>query len=287
VPALIYIFFAGHNAEYIKGWAIPVATDLAFALGVLALLGKRVPLSLKLFLTALAIFDDMGSIIVIAGYYTAEIAMLNLLLAGLCVVVLTCLNRFGVSKLGPYFFVGVLLWIFVLKSGVHATLAGVILAFSIPIRDKKNRDKSPLRELEHMLHPWVAFLILPVFAFANAGVSFAGMHWRELFQPVALGITLGLFIGKQIGIFGFTWITVKLKISELPKGSTWLSVYGISLICGIGFTMSLFIGTLAFGGHDDILDVLVRVGVLAGSLISGLLGYLLIRFGCKPVEEVE
>lgn len=272
VPALIYIFFNAGDKVALRGWAIPAATDIAFALGILSLLGKRLPVSLKLFLTAFAIIDDIGAIIIIAVFYTKHISLLSLFIASIMVLALVLLNRFRVRYLAPYLVVGFILWVSVLNSGVHATLAGIILAFTIPLRDDKHPKKSPLRYLEHLLHPWVAFAILPLFAFANAGVSFSGVTLSELFSSVPLGIAAGLFFGKQIGIWGATMLAVKLKISKMPKGASSLGIYGVSLIAGVGFTMSLFIGSLAFG-HEAHYPAMVRMGVIMGSILSGVLGY--------------
>ena len=280
VPAIIYISLNWGDHVAMRGWAIPTATDIAFSLAILALLGKRVPVSLKIFLTALAIFDDIGAIIIIAIFYTVDITEQSLLFAGICLVVLFALNRLRVRSLIPYIMVGILLWFFVLESGVHATLAGVALAFAIPLRDPQNPERSPLRELEQSLHPWVVFAVLPLFSFANAGVSFSGLHLHDLVSGVPLGIILGLFIGKQIGIFLATWLAVRCKIVRMPSDGTWTSIYGIALICGVGFTMSLFIGGLAFDSmSNQSYAVLVRFGVLVGSMLSGILGYLLLRFG--------
>ncbi len=283
VPALIYIYLNKNNALAIQGWAIPVATDIAFSLGILAVLGSRIPVSLKVFLTALAIFDDIGAIVVIAVYYTAHISMTLLLLALIMVLILVLLNRFRVYHMGPYFVVGAILWVCVLKSGIHATLAGIILAFAIPLKNIDHPRKSMLHQLEHQLHPWVAFGILPLFAFANAGVSFAGMTVKHLLAPIPLGIMLGLFVGKQIGVWCSTMLGVRMGFAKLPNGVTPIGVYGIALLAGVGFTMSLFIGTLAFplyGAHA----AYVRMGVIAGSLLSGALGYLVLRYLYKRPE---
>lgn len=284
VPGLIYFFLNRGDAVAMRGWAIPTATDIAFSLGILALLRSRLPVSLKIFLTALAIFDDIGAIIIIAVFYTVHISVVMLSIAAGCVVLLVVLNRFQVMAITPYVLVGIALWLCVLNSGVHATLAGIVLAFAIPIRDKRYTDVSPLRNLEHKLHPWVAFGVLPIFAFANAGVSFAGISLHELFSPITLGIAAGLFLGKQIGIFGASLLGVKLGFAKKPHGSTWFGVYGVGLVAGVGFTMSLFIGTLAFHGQDGSYDAMVRVGVIGGSFLSGLLGYLILRF-TQPRHE--
>jgi NhaA family Na+:H+ antiporter len=272
VPALIYAGFNLHDPVALRGWAIPSATDIAFALGVLSLLGPRVPVALKVFLTAVAVLDDFGAIAIIALFYTADLSLVSLGLAAAALVVLAGLNFAGVRRLAPYLVVGALLWVFVLKSGVHATLAGVALAFAIPL--KPGDPAAPATQLEHVLHPWVTWLILPVFAFANAGLSFAGMTLASLAQPVTLGIAGGLFLGKQIGIFAFAWAAIRLGLAGLPRGATWAQLYGVALLCGIGFTMSLFIGTLAFESADYAAPV--RLGVIVGSLLSGLAGYLLL-----------
>jgi NhaA family Na+:H+ antiporter len=276
VPAGIYALFNWGNAETIDGWAIPAATDIAFALGVLMLLGSRVPIGLKMFLTSIAIFDDIGAIVVIAIFYTQDLSLFALIAGLLGVSGLVVLNRFGVTRIAVYATVGIVVWLCVLKSGVHATLAGFAVACTVPLRTK-DAAASPLRELEHSLHPWVAYLILPIFAFANAGVSFAGISGDALLGPVSLGIAAGLFFGKQLGVFGTVWLAVKLKLANLPDGSNWLSIYGVALLTGIGFTMSLFIGSLAFerGAFDQL--AATRVGVLVGSVLSATVGYLLLR----------
>lgn len=275
VPALIYLLFNYADADAAKGWAIPAATDIAFALGVLALLGKRVPLSLKIFLTALAIMDDLAVIVIIALFYTADLAPVYLLFAAVVLTVLFMLNKRGVFKSWPYLALGALLWFFVLKSGIHATLAGVVLAFAIPLRTPQSAGEPLLLKWEHALANWVAFLVVPVFGFANAGVSFAGFSLDVFTQPVVLGIALGLFLGKQIGIFGLVWGMVKLGWAKLPEGATWPQVYGVSLLCGIGFTMSLFISLLAFSNPE--LQDYSKVGVFLGSALAGILGYLVLR----------
>lgn len=273
LPALIYIVINGGDAVSFNGWAIPTATDIAFSLGVLSLLGKRVPLSIKTFLTAIAIFDDIGAILIIAAYYTYEISVLGLSLAGLCLVLLYWMNRFHVRRQEAYFIVGIVLWVCVLKSGVHATLAGVAVALAIPMTDPRDPTKSPLLQLEKRLVPWVAFLVLPIFAFANAGVSFSGLELSDLLLPLPLGIALGLFVGKTIGIMVASWLGVKSKLARMPTGANWLSILGVSAVCGIGFTMSLFIGALAFSGFASETAALIRIGVLTGSICSGMLGY--------------
>lgn len=288
VPALIYIYFNKGNAVAMQGWAIPTATDIAFSLGILMLLGTRIPVSLKILLTAIAIFDDIGAIVVIAVFYTKDISLDLLLLSAGFIIVLALLNRFKVVRYTPYVLVGIALWVCVLKSGVHATLAGIILAFSIPLRvsKKPGDDISPVRNLEHRLHPWVAFGILPIFAFANAGVSFAGITIEHIFNPVPIGIALGLFVGKQIGICLASYLSIVTGIAKMPHGTSYLGIYGVSLIAGIGFTMSLFIGTLAFGVEPGDYAFLVRMGVIAGSLASGLLGYFVLRWSHQPNHQL-
>lgn len=272
VPALIYWFLNKDNPAALGGWAIPMATDIAFALGVLALLGKRVPVSLKLFLMTLAIIDDLGAIIVIALFYSHELSTLSLMLAAASIVALIAMNRLGVVKLGPYMIVGLILWVCVLKSGVHATLAGVTLAFCIPLRTK-NSEPSPLLSLEHALHPWVAFGILPLFAFANAGVSMTGVTLESFTHHVPMGIAAGLLIGKTVGVFGLTWLAVKIGIAALPTGANWGQVFGVAVLCGIGFTMSLFVGSLAFVPGSSEYAGMDRMGILTGSILAALLGY--------------
>jgi NhaA family Na+:H+ antiporter len=278
-PALIYVWFNLEDASTLRGWAIPAATDIAFALGVLALLGPRVPVSLKVFLTALAILDDLGAVAIIAVFYTADLSLPMLGLSGATLLLLFVLNRFGVRALAPYLLLGAVLWYFVLRSGVHATLAGVALALTIPIQPTPGRPEavdSPLHQLEHALHSWVAFLIVPIFGFANAGVSFSGFSASALLGPVPLGIALGLFLGKQVGVFGFSFVAVRAGWVDLPANATWVQLYGVSLLCGIGFTMSLFIGLLAFPTSAELQDA-TKIGVLAGSIISGATGALLLR----------
>lgn len=276
VPVGVYLFFNINDPVNVKGWAIPAATDIAFALGLLSLFGKRVPVALKIFLATLAIFDDLAAIIIIALFYTEGMSLVSLLFASACLVVLFAMNRRGIERPAAYFIVGAILWVAVLKSGVHATLAGVALAFFIPYQ---HRDGSPLSEnLEHSLHPWVAYLILPVFAFTNAGVNLAGITLDDFLHPVALGIALGLFAGKQVGIFGLCWLAVKTGLARMPEGTNWLQVYAVALLCGVGFTMSLFIGSLAFeqGGPDYV--VTDRIGILSGSLLSAIAGMVALRF---------
>ena len=267
VPALIYWFLNRDNPPALNGWAIPTATDIAFALGVLALLGKRVPTSLKLFLMTLAIIDDLGAIVIIAIFYSGTLSTLSLMLAGACIAALVAMNRMGVVKLGPYMIIGLILWVCVLKSGVHATLAGVTLAFCIPLRTR-NAEPSPLKALEHALHPWVSFGILPLFAFANAGLSLSGVTLESFTHHVPMGIAVGLLLGKTIGVFGLTWMAVKTGIAALPSGANWGQVLGVAILCGIGFTMSLFVGSLAFEPGSSEYAGMDRMGILTGSLLS-------------------
>ncbi len=270
-PALVYSAINWGDPVTMHGWAIPAATDIAFSLGVLALLGERAPSSLKIFLLALAIIDDLGAIVIIAVFYTADLSPLSLGLAAAGVVALIALNLAGVRNIAPYVLVGIVLWVCVLESGVHATLAGVALGFAVPLRGVKGDGDSPLRHLEHMLHPWVTYGILPAFAFANAGVSLAGLSPSSILDPVTLGIALGLVLGKQLGVMGTTWVAVRLGLGGAPTGATWLQFYGMALLTGIGFTMSLFIGTLAFQAPEY--SAAVRIGVLGGSFICALAGY--------------
>jgi NhaA family Na+:H+ antiporter len=281
IPALIYLYFNLNDPIAVNGWAIPAATDIAFALGVLSLLGSRVPVSIKVFLTSLAIFDDIGAIVIIALFYTSKLSLVALGYVALCVPVLWWMNKRNVISRAPYFLVGIVMWVAMLKSGVHATLAGVLLAMFIPMRSKKNPDFSPVKSLEHDLHSIVAFFVLPVFAFANAGINLEGVTMEQVFHGVPIGIALGLFFGKQIGVFGFCWVFIKLKWTQLPKGMNWLSLYGTAALCGIGFTMSLFIGSLAFKGAGVDLPFDERLGIIAGSLFSGVVGFFLLRQGLK------
>lgn len=285
VPALIYVAININSPETMRGWAIPAATDIAFALGVLSLLGSRAPVSLKIFLTALAILDDLGAVLIIAFFYTADLSLMYLALSGATLAVLFALNRFRVFNLLPYVILGVALWYFVLQSGVHATLAGVALAMTIPLRPSPAAPESkhsPLHILEHALSPWVAFLIVPIFGLANAGVSLAGFTPAALLDPVPLGVAAGLFLGKQLGVFGFAWVAIRLGLADLPANATWRQFYGVAVLCGIGFTMSLFIGLLAF--TDVHLQDETKIGVLLGSVLSALLGWALIR-SSKPAAE--
>ncbi len=285
VPALIYVAINQSEPGGLRGWAIPAATDIAFALGVLALLGSRVPTSLKIFLTAVAIIDDLIAVLIIALFYTASLNLVALAGAALGLAFLMVLNRRGVTALWPYLAVGVLVWGCVLQSGIHATLAGVAVAMTIPLRKTPGRPDdvhSPLYRLEHGLHPWVAYAIVPIFGFANAGVPLAGFSPQDVFEPVPLGVALGLFLGKQAGIFGVVWLLVRSKLAERPRDATWLQIYGVALLCGIGFTMSLFIGGLAFGDGSHQNDA-AKLGVLLGSIIAAITGYALLRVA-KPKD---
>lgn len=275
LPALIYLLFAGREAPLAQGWAIPAATDIAFALGVLALLGSRVPVSLKIFLTALAIMDDLAVIIVIALFYTEQIQWLYVVPAVATMVGLFYLNIKNESRHWPYLLLGALLWFFVLKTGIHATLAGVVLAFAMPLRTDDTIAEPLLLTWEHALALPVAFVVLPIFGFANAGVSFAGFTLGSLFSPVVLGVAAGLFVGKQLGVFATVWLLVKCRLAKLPEGATWLQLYGVALLCGIGFTMSLFISLLAFS--DPALQDQAKIGVFLGSILAGVSGFLLLK----------
>jgi NhaA family Na+:H+ antiporter len=274
VPGIIFAIVNWGTPENLNGWAIPTATDIAFALGILALIGSRAPISLKIFLLAIAIIDDLGAIVIIAIFYTSELSINALAISALGFAAAVVLNRMGIQRTAPYLLVGIVMWVFVLKSGVHATLAGVLIAFTIPLKTK-NEDEALLYKMEHGLHPWVAFLILPVFAFANAGVNFTGIGIDDLLQPLTLGIAVGLFLGKQIGVFLATWIGVKSGIARLPENVSWKHVYGVACLTGVGFTMSLFIGSLAFTTADVMNSV--RLGVVLGSVLSGLFGYVLLK----------
>lgn len=287
VPALIYIAFNRDNPAALRGWAIPSATDIAFALGVLSLLGPRVPTSLQVFLAALAIIDDLGAVIIIALFYTANLSVPDLLAAAVVVVALIALNKKGVMRLLPYLALGVLLWVLVLRSGIHATLAGVILALTIPItrtpaKPEASPSISPLHRLEHALHKPVAFLVVPIFGFANAGVSFAGVTPAVLLEPLTLGVGAGLLLGKLIGVFGAVVLLVRTGITDLPAAASWGQVLGVSLLCGIGFTMSLFIGLLAF--DDPAMQDGVKFGILVGSILSGALGYTVLRIAKREIR---
>ena len=274
IPALVYVFINLGDSETLNGWAIPSATDIAFSLGVLSLLGKRVPLSLKVFLTALAIIDDLGAILIIAIFYSGDLNIKYLSLMLLAFILLLVINKFNIKKFLPYLIVGVFLWDFTHNSGIHATIAGVLLAMTIPHR-KKEKDFSLLIKIEHSISPYVAFGIMPLFAFANAGVSLDGLTFSSLLNKVPLGIVLGLFLGKQLGVFVFSYISIKLKIAQMPNNSNWFNFYGVGVLTGIGFTMSLFVGNLAFVDNMQYMDG-VKIGVLTGSLLSTLVGYFLI-----------
>jgi len=277
IPALIYWFINSEDPTAIRGWAIPSATDIAFALGLFSLFGKSLPLSLKLFLMSVAIFDDIGAIIIIAIFYSTDLSTVSLVVASCGLVVLFILNRFKVSKVVPYLLVGTIVWVAVLKSGVHATLAGFAIAWFIPLDQKNDNGLSLAKELEHDIHPWVAFFVLPIFAFANAGVSLTGLALEDLMNTTTIGIAMGLFIGKQFGIFGFCWLAIKSGLTRLPAGATWGQLYGVCLLCGIGFTMSLFIGSLAFEGVSGSYADSVKIGVLLGSILSAILGSFVIK----------
>tara|TARA_B100000941_G_scaffold240156_1_gene183512 strand:+ start:4 stop:1182 length:1179 start_codon:yes stop_codon:yes gene_type:complete len=279
VPALFYIIINYSDSTTLNGWAIPSATDIAFSLGVLSLLGKRVPISLKVFLTALAIIDDLGAIVIIAFFYSGNIEVKYLILMLLSVMVLIALNKFKIKSFIPFLIVGIFLWEFTHQSGIHATIAGVLLALTIPHNTKRSKQ-SMLLKLEHGLSPYVAFGIMPIFAFANAGVSLEGLTFATLLNPVPLGIVLGLFFGKQIGVFVLSYISVKLKLADKPTGSNWTAFYAVSILTGIGFTMSLFVGNLAFANNLEYMDG-VKIGVLTGSLLSTLFGYFLLLFASK------
>ena len=279
VPALFYVFINFGDSETLNGWAIPSATDIAFSLGVLSLLGKRVPLSLKVFLTALAIIDDLGAIVIIALFYSGDLSIKYLLLMLAAFILLLLINKFNIKKFLPYLIVGLFLWDFTHNSGIHATIAGVLLAMTIPHR-KKEKDFSLLIKVEHAISPYVAFGIMPLFAFANAGVSLEGLSFASLLDKVPLGIVLGLFLGKQLGVFIFSYISIKLKVAQMPNDTSWYNFYGVGVLTGIGFTMSLFVGNLAFAENMQYMDG-VKIGVLTGSLLSTLFGYFLLLFSLK------
>jgi NhaA family Na+:H+ antiporter len=279
VPALFYIIINYGNAETINGWAIPSATDIAFSLGILSLLGSRVPISLKVFLTALAIIDDLGAILIIAFFYSGDLSIPYLSLILISYILLLVLNKFSVKIFTPYLLIGLCMWFFTYKSGIHATIAGVLLASTIPHR-LKDHDFSLLVKLEHGISPYVAFIIMPIFAFANAGVNLEGLSLASLLNPVPLGILMGLFFGKQIGVLLFSYVSVKFKFADMPNNSNWLSIYGVSILTGIGFTMSLFVGNLAFVENTQYIDG-VKIGVLSGSLLSTVFGYFLLLISAK------
>lgn len=285
VPSLIYVAFNFGDQTALTGWAIPAATDIAFALGIVALLGDRVPSAVKLFLLALAIIDDLGAILIIAIFYSSDLSVVSLAGAAACVTILIGLNYAGVRRVAPYLLIGLVMWVCVLKSGVHATLAGVVVALTIPLRTRGGHKTSPLHELEHKLHPWVVFAIMPVFAFANAGVSLSGLSLAALTAPIPLGIALGLFAGKQVGVFGFSWLAARAGLCRLPDGVSWMQIYGAALLAGVGFTMSLFIGTLAF--QDPEHATAVRLGVLSGSILSAIAGYVVLRFAAAPEANLH
>ena len=279
VPALVYVFINFGNSETLNGWAIPSATDIAFSLGILSLLGSRVPISLKIFLTALAIIDDLGAILIIAFFYSGDLSISYLSLILISYILLLILNKFGVKKFMPYLIIGAFMWFFTYKSGIHATIAGVLLASTIPHRIK-DKDFSLLIKLEHAISPYVAFMIMPIFAFANAGVSLEGLSLMSLLEPVPLGILLGLFVGKQIGVMLISFIAVKFGVAQMPDKSSWLSLYGVSILTGVGFTMSLFVGNLAFVENIQYIDG-VKIGVLSGSLLSTVFGYFILLYASK------
>ncbi len=284
VPAFLFYLINQFNSQALDGWAIPTATDIAFSLGVLALLGGKLTNSLRVFLTTLAIFDDLGAIIIIALFYTDSLSQFSLGMAAILCTVLFLLNRFRVVSLIPYIIIGHILWICVLKSGIHATLAGVVVALAIPMRDDETGE-SPLKHLEHAIHPWVAFLILPLFAFTNSGIDLGLLSWESLTSPVALGVIVGLFLGKQIGVFLFSYLAIKLRIASVPTGATLMQVYGVSILTGIGFTMSLFIGSLAY--TDDALVNSAKAGTIVGSLLSGVVGFAILYFSTRKNSQSE
>jgi|TARA_B110000902_G_scaffold91481_1_gene108704 NhaA family Na+:H+ antiporter len=286
VPALFYVSLNYDNPSALNGWAIPTATDIAFALGILAIIGAKVPLQLKVFLTSLAIFDDLGAIIIIALFYTEQLSVLSLVVSASILTILFVLNRENVTDTSPYIFFGLILWVAVLKSGVHATLAGVVLAFFIPIKGKRD-EPSPLKSLEHNLHSTVAFIVLPIFAFANAGISFVNVGIEQVMSPVPLGIILGLVVGKQLGVFGLCFVAIKLGFAKLPEQVNLQLLYGVALLCGVGFTMSLFIGSLAFEQNPGIPLYQERLGIVIGSFISGVLGYLVIKNAVKKFPDSD
>ena len=279
IPALVYVSINLGNSETLNGWAIPSATDIAFSLGILSLLGSRVPISLKIFLTALAIIDDLGAILIIAFFYSGDLSISYLSLILISYILLLILNKFGIKKFIPYLIIGSFMWFFTYKSGIHATIAGVLLASTIPHRAKE-KDFSLLIKLEHAISPYVAFIIMPIFAFANAGVNLTGLSFSSLLAPVPLGILLGLFVGKQVGVMVISYLAVKLGAAQMPDKSNWLSLYGVSILTGIGFTMSLFVGNLAFVENTQYMDG-VKIGVLSGSLLSTIFGYFILLYACK------
>ena len=281
VPAVIYAALNWHDPVAIHGWAIPAATDIAFALGILMLLGKRVPNSLKIFLISLAVFDDVGAIIIIAVFYTVKLSYISLAVAAVCIVILIIMNLSNVTRIAAYAVIGLILWVSVLKSGVHATLATVVMAFTIPLRTKDPNIRSPLHQMEEDLHPMVAYFVLPIFAFANAGVNLGNLTIESLTHPVPVGIAMGLFLGKQLGVFGFAWLAIKTGIAKKSPDISWASLYGVALLCGIGFTMSLFIGSLAFEHTKLPANIDERFGILLGSVLSAVAGYFILRASLK------
>ncbi|MBE3667911.1 Na(+)/H(+) antiporter NhaA [Vibrio navarrensis] len=283
-PALVYVLFNSGDPQAVQGWAIPAATDIAFALGIMALLGKRVPVSLKVFLLALAIIDDLGVVVIIALFYSGDLSTLALTIGFIMTGVLFLLNAKEVTKLTWYIVVGIILWAAVLKSGVHATLAGVVIGFAIPLNGKKG-EHSPLKYMEHALHPYVAFAILPLFAFANAGISLEGVSMSGLTSMLPLGIALGLLIGKPLGIFSFSWVAVKTGVARLPEGVTFRHIFAVSVLCGIGFTMSIFISSLAFGGLSPEYDTYARLGILMGSTTAAVIGYCLLHISLPKSDS--
>lgn len=286
IPALVYVLINFRDPIALSGWAIPAATDIAFALGILALLSPRIPASLKLFLLTLAIIDDLGAIIIIALFYSGDLSWISLLVAVGALLVLFWLNRRGVMEIAPYILLGIVLWVAVLKSGVHATLAGVLLAFFIPLRSQNESIESPLHKLEHDLHPSVVYGILPLFAFANTGISFQGLSLASLLNPIPLGIAIGLYFGKQIGVFGFVWLAIKLRLANLPDGANWLGLFGVATLCGVGFTMGLFVSSLAFEQVGTGLAIDNRLGILLGSLLAGVTGYLVLRYAFPKGKSI-
>ncbi|MCU7805417.1 MAG: Na+/H+ antiporter NhaA [Candidatus Thiodiazotropha sp. (ex Lucinoma borealis)] len=287
VPAAIYYWLNKGDPLALDGWAIPAATDIAFALGILALVGNRVPVSLRVFLMALAIFDDLGAVVIIAIFYTADLSVVSLTISLVAILGLFALNLLKVTRISAYIMLGVILWVAVLKSGVHATLAGVLLGLMIPLKDPKNSERSPLREVEHGLHQWVALLIVPIFAFANAGVSLSGLTVNALLEPIPLGIAAGLFLGKQIGILSFCGLAIVMGFARLPNGASWWGFYATSVLCGIGFTMSLFIASLAFEqGGSDVVIMGDRLGILVGSVLSAVVGFLIMKLFNPAVDKV-
>jgi NhaA family Na+:H+ antiporter len=283
VPALIYIFMNSGDSVALKGWSVPVATDIAFALGVLSLFGRRVPIGLKFFLMALAVIDDIGAIVIIAVFYTQSLSYLFLSLSVVLVAAMLLLNIFRVRALWPYLFLGALLWVCVFKSGMHATISGVLLAFVIPSDQQQGEALSPLKKMEDALHAWVAFLIMPLFALANAGLSFTQLSLSAVFSPIVCGIVLSLFLGKQFGVLGFTWVASRLGWVKLPGSANWFQIYGVAVLCGVGFTMSLFLGTLAFQGNDVLL-IEMRLGVLIASVLSSLIGSIVLYYALRKLK---